>query len=134
MPDYEEHEYDYLWFARHRDRVMGIPIESEDSITDRYFELYPQMCSDPPVCTKYGWCSKFMQNQPCACDKSFLHEDPSDSSDEDDDQWLKLRENKDQRVHIEVYKAANLAMGLGPCRPSPGTEGSAEQLAEIARS
>jgi len=37
-------------------------------------------------------------------------------------------------TNIQSYKAANLAMGLGPSRPSPSIEGSAAQPADIAMS
>jgi len=47
LEDYAEHEEDYLWFARERDRVMGIPIESDDQLYARFVEL----CPHPPVCS-----------------------------------------------------------------------------------
>ena len=116
LRDYAEHELDYLNMARDRDHVMGIPIESDDAIFYRCQELYPH----PPVCSNTGWCRDHYVHQACACDKSCLFdlncacaacvacENSEDPGPQRQD-W----------THIQAYKAANLAMGLGPCRPSP---------------
>ena len=134
LRDYAEHELDYLEMARDRDHVMGIPIESDDAIFDRCEELYPH----PPVCSNTGWCRDYYVHQACACDNSFLHElncaceacCACDNSDEDQGLLVHLTD----QAYIQAYKAANLAMGLGPCRPSPSIEGSAAQPADIAMS
>jgi hypothetical protein len=134
LRDYAEHELDYLQMARDRDRVMGIPIESFEAIADRFQELYPR----PPVCGPTGWCRDCYFRQACACDKSqpcFAHDlncacaacvacDNIEDTHPQQCDW----------TYIQAYKAANLAMGLGPCRPSPSTEGSAAQPADIGMS
>ena len=123
LPDYAENEYYYLMVARDRDRWMGIPIESDEAIILREWELYPH----PPMCRNSGWCRTFMnsarkgQTGPyCACDQSFQDEHClSDASYEVDH----------RQVEIEAWKAANLAKGLGPCLPGPGRESSAKKSA-----
>ena len=135
LREYAEHELDYLEMARDRDRVMGIPIESDEAIFDRYEKLYPH----PPVCSNSGWCRDYYVHQACACDKSFLHDlncacaacvacdVACESNGSETSRRVKW-------TNIQAYKAANLAMGLGPCRPSPSIEGSAAQPADIAMS
>ena len=131
LEDYAEHEEDYLWFARERDRAMGIPIESDDQLYARFVELYPH----PPVCSNTGWCRDRHFNQACECDLSFLHDldcacAACTAVASSEDPCIAMAHWTD----IQSYKAANLAMGLGPSRPSPSIEGSAAQPADIAMS
>ena len=86
MPDYAEHELDYLEMARYRDRVMGIPVESNVAFCTSFEELD----SYPPVCSKIGMYRDYYFHQACTCDEQLawtfqvnLDEDASDSSDED---------------------------------------------------
>ena len=132
LQDYAEHEEDYLRIARTRDRVMGIPIESDEELYARFEELYPH----PPVCSYTGWCRDYYFNPACACDKSFLHDLNCACA-----ACTAMRSSEGTAcismvnwTHIQSYKAANLAMGLGPSRPSPSIEGSAAQPADIAMS
>ena len=135
LRDYAEYELDYLEMARDRDRVMGIPIESEEAIFDRFEELYPH----PSVCSNSGWCRDYYVHQACACDKSFDHDlncvcaacIACDFACESNGSETSRRV---EWTNIQAYKAANLAMGLGPCRPSPSIGGSAAQPADIAMS
>ena len=53
---------------------------------------------------------------------------------EDDETYGAAVEKFHEEKMIKAYKAANLAMGLGPSRPSPSIEGSAAQPADIAMS
>ena len=120
-----------LRMARTRDQVMGIPIVSDERFDDRFDELYPH----PPVRSNNGSCRDYYFHQACACDKSFDHDlncacaacVASDSSEDPGPQRVNW-------TFIQLYKAANLAMGLGPSRPIPSIEGSAAQPADIAMS
>ena len=131
LQDYAEHEEDYLRIARKRDQVMGIPIESDDELYARFVELYPH----PPVCSRTGWCRDYIFNLACECDLSSLHDLGCACA-----ACIAVASSEDPciaRAHwtdIQSYKAANLAMGLGPCRPSPSIEGSAAQPADISTS
>ena len=115
LQDYAEHELDYLQMARTRDQVMGISIESVESLIDRYQQLYPH----PPVCSNTGWCRDFYFRGACACDKSFIHDLNCACA-----ACIAMENSEDphpQRSNwadIQARKAANLAMGLGPSRPS----------------
>ena len=116
LTDYAEHELEYLEMARYRDRVMGIPIESDDAIFTRWDELDP--C--PPVCSRCSksWthihqCANSFQRAVCTSDCE------ADEDLEDDETYVAaLMKAFDERL-ISAYKAANLAMGLGPCLLRP---------------
>ena len=140
LPDYAEHELDYLEMARYRDRVMGIPVESNVA----FFTRFEELDSYPPVCSKSGMCRDYYFHQACTCDEQLawtfqvnLDEDASDSSDEDLEEY-KTRatavRKTEEEVRIKALRAANLAMGLGPSLPSHSKEDSAEQPADIAMS